>query len=96
MRVAIVEQSRIVGDDREAHDASIFANLYDIVHLTTITTSTGEVGENQRIESENRPKIMASSSATNLERKNNGTKVNTPSHVNSNDETNDYKGRRGD
>lgn len=40
----------------------MFTNLYDIVHLTTATTTTGEVGENQPIECENSIDILGSTS----------------------------------
>lgn len=67
--INVLEESRTMGNDTLAHDGSMFDNLFNIVRLTT-TTTTGEVGENQPTKFEIMPKIMASSSPTNLERRN--------------------------
>lgn len=88
--IAVLEahESRTsISQDRETHDVSIFANLSNIVRLTTTTKTTGEVGENQLAELESRPELFGSSSPLDYERKNKGTHVNTLSPIASDEHT---------
>lgn len=56
--------------------------LSDVVCLTTTTTTTGEVCENQPVEYENRLDILGSTSSIESERKRVSVQAKTPSLTN--------------